>query len=307
MENSDYPFVSVIIPVFNDAERLKICLNALAKQTYPDSHYEVIVSDNGSDDAAQVKAVVGNFQFATYTQELTPGSYAARNKALSLAKGDAIAFTDSDCIPNPDWLEQGIYHLSHTPNCGEVVGKVTLFFRDPQKPTPVELYESVTAFQQEDYLRKFHGGATANVFTRHQVVKKVGGFNEQLKSNGDLEWGRRVFEAGYEQIYAPDVEVKHPARYAWKQLNQRTIRLAGGVYDLHVRPKGSFFARQKMLARLLWEDLIPPVNFTINTFKNSQLKHWRDRAIVSLVFFYVRYLSAWEKMRINLGGISIRG
>jgi len=307
MENSDYSFVSVIIPVFNDAERLQICLKALAEQTYPQSQYEAIVIDNDSDDADQVRAVVAEFEFAIATQESTPGSYAARNKGLSIAKGSIIAFTDSDCIPAPNWLEQGVHHLSHSPNCGQVIGKVDLFFKDPQKPTPVELYESMTAFPQEKLLKNFHGGATANVFTWRSVIEKVGPFNTQLKSNGDLEWGRRVFEAGYQQIYVADVEVKHPARQGWKQLHQRTIRLAGGVYDLHVRSKNSFLARQRMFARLLLDDLTPPVNFMINAFRTSQLNHWQHRIAVSLVIFYVRYISAWEKMRLNLGGISLRG
>ena len=43
-------FVSVIIPVYNDTERLKRCLGALENQTYPKNLYEVVVVDNGSDD-----------------------------------------------------------------------------------------------------------------------------------------------------------------------------------------------------------------------------------------------------------------
>lgn len=55
MDKFDYPFVSVIIPVFNDQEPLKLCLAALAKQTYPRSQYEVIVDDNGSNNRKQIK------------------------------------------------------------------------------------------------------------------------------------------------------------------------------------------------------------------------------------------------------------
>ena len=61
MEESNYPLVSVIIPVFNDQEPLKLCLAALTQQTYAHSRYEVIVVDNGSDNWEQVKTLVGSF------------------------------------------------------------------------------------------------------------------------------------------------------------------------------------------------------------------------------------------------------
>ncbi|MBD0337554.1 MAG: glycosyltransferase, partial [Cyanobacteria bacterium Co-bin13] len=239
--------------------------------------------------------------------EATPGSYSARNRGLALASGRVIAFTDADCVPAPDWLERGVARLQATPNCGQVVGKVNLFFANPQRPTAVELYESLTAFPQERLLREFHGGATANVFTWRSVLDRVGPFNPQLKSNGDIEWGGRVFQAGYEQVYAAEVQVEHPARQSFRELHKRTVRLAGGVYDRLVRSEHAFGQRQKMFARLLLDDLTPPINFVINTFRNPDLKRWQYKAKASLVIFYVRYVSAWEKTRLKLGGISDRG
>lgn len=55
------PFVSVIIPVFSDAERLRICLMALEQQTYPRSFYEVIVVDNGSNKGHTISGLVAQF------------------------------------------------------------------------------------------------------------------------------------------------------------------------------------------------------------------------------------------------------
>jgi len=306
MEALDYPKVSVIIPVFNDGERLKLCLAALAQQTYPRSHIEIIVIDNGSDDLEPLWATVETYDNVTLAVEPTPGSYAARNHGLSLAKGEAIAFTDADCIPAPDWLERGITHLCQTPNCGQVVGKVNLFFADPQNPTAVELYESLTAFPQERLLRESHGGATANVLTWRRVIDHVGAFNTRLKSNGDLEWGERVFRAGYDQIYAADVQVGHPARRSLEELHRRTVRLAGGVFDRLIKPDDSLIQRQKMFARLLLDDLTPPVNFVINTFRNSDLKYWQHKLKASLMIFFVRYISAGEKIRLKFGGSSSR-
>ncbi|MDB9527127.1 glycosyltransferase [Oscillatoria sp. CS-180] len=307
MERPNCPFVSVIIPVYNDAGRLRLCLAALSTQTYPRSRFEIIVIDNGSDYPERTKAATASLNRVTVVSEPTPGSYAARNRGLAIAQGEAIAFTDADCIPDSDWLERGIAHLQQTPNCGQVVGKVNLFFANPDRPTAVELYESLTAFPQERLLKEFHGGATANVFTWRRVIEDVGPFNTRLKSNGDLEWGGRVFDRGYAQVYAADVQVAHPARRSLGELHKRTVRLAGGVIDRLIRPDDKFIQRQKMFARLLVDDLTPPVNFVINTFRNSDLKHWQHKLKASLVIFYVRYVSAGEKLRLKFGGASNRG
>jgi len=97
------PFVSVIIPVYNDPIRLRTCLQALEEQTYPKSMYAVIVVDNGSDES--IEPIVAEFSQMKTSYEPHPRSYAARNKSLSPARGEVIAFTDSDCIPAPDWIE----------------------------------------------------------------------------------------------------------------------------------------------------------------------------------------------------------
>jgi len=306
MESHSHPFVSIIIPVYNDAERLKICLEALENQTYPKTGYEVIVVDNASDEAADIKGVVDQFGQAIAAYESTPGSYAARNKGISLAKGKVIAFTDSDCIPASDWIEKGVQHLLNTPNCGLVAGKVNIFFKNPEQPTTVELYQSMTAFPQEFYLKRFRGGVTANLFTWRTVINQVGTFDERLKSFGDLEWGKRVFLAGYQQFYAADVQVKHPARHSWEQLYRRTIRTAGGVYDHFIQRENSWLQRNIMFARLLLEDLIPPVNFTITTFKNPDVKGFIQKTKVSLMLLIIRYINAWEKIRLKFGGVSLR-
>ncbi|MBD0336290.1 MAG: glycosyltransferase family 2 protein [Cyanobacteria bacterium Co-bin13] len=309
------PFVSVIIPVFNDAKRLKVCLAALAQQTYPKALIEVIVVDNGSDDVEQVKEVVAQFAGAMgpgeplraiATQELTPGSYAARNRGIALAKGEVLAFTDADCIPAADWIEQGVSHLLSAPNCGLVAGKISLFFQNPHRLTPVELFEKVTAFAQKEYLEQHKYGATANLFTAKAVVERVGLFNAQLKSSGDKEWGQRVASMGYRQMYADNAQVAHPARYSFDQLYRRTSRIVGGTYDLNRQGSWLSLQRNKVLVQGLLADLVPPLEFAFNAFRDLRLNGVEEKLKVSLVMFFVRYVSAWERIRLMLGGTSIR-
>ena len=306
MSHLSSPFVSVIIPVFNDAKRLRICLEVLENQTYPKSLYEIIVVDNGSDEAEDIEGVVAQFEKAIATYESAPGSYAARNKGISLAKGEVIAFTDADCIPAPDWLEKGVGNLLQVPNCGLVAGKIEIFFNNPNQTTAVELYESITAFPQKKLLETHRGGATANLFTFKTIIDKVGLFNASLKSNGDLEWGKRVYAAGYQQVYADDTCVNHPARYSFAQLYKRTIRLAGGSYDLQNKKEYSVLQQNSIFFVSLVKNLVPPLMFLFNALLDSRLKGLEQKIQVSLVMLFVRYVSAWEIIRLKLGGVSVR-
>ncbi|MCA1631767.1 MAG: glycosyltransferase family 2 protein [Acidobacteria bacterium] len=191
-----HPFVSVIVPVYNDPERLLLCLQALGRQTYPQDLYEIVVVDNGSDESLD-ELVARSGCRARLCSEARPGSYAARNRGLSVARGEVIAFTDADCIPARDWIERGTERLRSAPGCGLVAGRVEVSPRDPKRPTAVELYEARTALTQKLYVEEGRFGATANLFAFRDTFARVGLFDEELKSGGDLEWGQRVAGSGY--------------------------------------------------------------------------------------------------------------
>lgn len=301
MSNLYKPFVSVIIPVFNDSERLKLCLEALENQTYPQSLYEVIVVDNASDE--DIEKVVIQFSQAFIARESRPGSYAARNKGISLAKGAVLAFTDADCIPALDWIEKGVVNLLSIPNCGLVAGKIELFFKNPDQPTPVELYESLEmSFPQERSLAKQNYGVTANLFTFKNVIDNVGFFDDTLKSCGDRQWGQRVFAAGYKQIYADDVYVAHPARHSFKQLYKRVTRITGGRYDLLIRNSKSYMEVMKDL----FSAFKPPFRSFFRIWSNKKLQGNKQKIQFTSVMLFVRYVTTWERVRLQLGGKSQR-
>ncbi|WGV27604.1 glycosyltransferase [Halotia branconii] len=296
------PFVSVIIPVFNDTKRLKSCLLALDRQTYLKEFYEVIVIDNASNEA--IGDVVNEFGQVKATYESVPGSYKARNKGISLAKGEILAFTDSDCIPDPDWIEKGVKHLLSTSNCGLVAGKIDLFFQNPDRPTSVEIYESICLnFPQKEKLEELHYGMTANIFTFRCVFDNVGYFDSTLKSGGDRQWGQRVFAAGYEQVYADDVCVKHPARHSFLQLRKRIARLTGGKFDRMMSENPSLID----IAIDILETFKPPFRSLYHAWTNQELKSTQQKLQLILVMFFTRYIIILEKIRLYLGGISARG
>jgi glycosyltransferase involved in cell wall biosynthesis len=305
MTDAQDRFVSIIVPVFNDVERLKLCLQALERQTYPPHLYETIVVDNGSDPELDIAGVVAEFR-AIATFEQTPGSYAARNRGISIATGSIIAFTDADCIPSQNWIERGVENLRRSPDCGLVAGKIEIFCKDPERPTAVELYEYLTAFPQQKLVEQRHFGATANMFTFREIFEKVGRFKSNLKSRGDLEWGQRVYASGYQQIYAADVCVKHPARHSFEELYLRTVRMAGGQYDLinscDVDPLNQIF----LYLNSLICDLIPPLMFMVTIWRDDRLTNHQQKIQVWRAIVFVRYVSAGEKLRLKFGGVSAR-
>lgn len=225
-----YPFVSVIIPAHNDAERLVRCLRALEGQTYPTHLYEVIVVDNASDEP--IAPALSAYPHARGAYEAQRGSYAARNTGIAVARGEVLAFTDSDCLPAPDWLEQGVAALLGAEHCGGVGGRIEFFFHAPEAPTIVELYDSVMHLDQEEFIRKKQFSVTANLFTFEQVVEQVGLFDSTLESNGDKDWGQRVAARGYRLVYAADACVRHPARRTFRELQRKVTRVVKGAADL---------------------------------------------------------------------------
>jgi len=283
------PYVSVIIPVYNDAVQLTICLESLQNQSYPTELFEVIVIDNGSNKS--VETITRGFSRVITSSELRKGSYAARNKGITLAKGEILAFTDSDCRPSRDWIANGVENLKSTANCGLLGGNIKLFYNNPLKLSAVEVYESVVAFQQRNYIENLHYGATANVFTYRNVFKRVGVFNPELKSGGDREWGNRVYAAGYVQKYAEDVCVLHPARRTFRELYKKTTRVSLGLKDRKIN------TLIKSYTRMLF--FFPHEQITMG-LSNKNLSNFQKIQFLAVMFF-VKYTMAWQKTRLLFG------
>jgi glycosyltransferase involved in cell wall biosynthesis len=288
-----YSNVSVVLPVFNDKQRLEKCLHALEHQTFPKDRYEVIVVDNAS--TVDLKSLVTRFQQAHYCYEGEPGSYAARNKGLSVATGDIIAFTDSDCIPASNWIERGASTLQQMPDCGLVGGAITIFVKDPARPTGVEIYESLKGFPQKDYIEKSQFGATANVFTSRKIIDAVGYFNSELKSGGDAEWGKRVAKAGYQLHYADDVEVQHPARSSYSEYYKKTVRVMSGLPAYRNPGPVSLFA----IIRRLIGGIKPPVSRIRRTLAEAAVESVEQKIKLVTFGLFLHYVWLFEGARLK--------
>lgn len=289
------PFVSVIIPVYNDYDRLLLCLQCLQNQSYPQENYEIIVVDNGSSNPIKNHFLSEN---VILLEEPQVGSYAARNKGLSAARGEIIAFTDADCQPARNWIEMGVKWLLANPHCGLVGGQIKVFPQNPAKRTITEYYESLTAFPQARFIQEYHFSATANTFTFRHVIDKVGNFSQNIKSTGDAEWGNRVYYQGYELLFAEDVIVNHPARHSLRELWAREARKAGGVYERNL-------PQQPTLGEL-FRGLMPPVYAIRRVLPNFRPLTLKQTIDVVFILVFLKYAGGLETLRLRLGGKSRR-
>ncbi|MEA5466109.1 glycosyltransferase [Leptothoe sp. PORK10 BA2] len=290
--SSPPPFVSVIIPVYNDYDRLKKCLEILDNQTYPKQSYEIIVVDNNSTD--DIKSLIEKFEQTKYEFESVPGSYSARNKGLSIAQGEILGFTDSDCTPATNWIEKGVVNILKNPGCGLVAGCINFAFQDPENPHPAELYDSLYFLQQEKYIEEDHFGATANVFTTRKIFDVVGLFNATLKSGGDREWGERVYAAGYELIYAADVEISHPARASFQELNKKLHRVFKGSFYINKKAEIPIFD----LLQELTFDIKPPARFLFRALKERGINNRKKCMSVVILYMLLKVSKAITELQL---------
>ncbi len=298
-------FVSVIIPVFNDRNRLGLCLQSLEKQNYPKHQYEVIVVDNGS--SVDIQSFIKQFNQTKFIYEAKTGSYAARNKGIAIAKGEILAFTDADCIPSNNWIKKGVDHLTRIENGGLIAGRIDVFPRIEGKPTFIELYDISSGFPQERYIKERHFSVTANLITTKNIFKKVGRFNPQLKSGGDLEFGLRAYREGIVQVYANDVVVKHPARYSIFHLFNQATRVAGGRYQLlRDDQSGKLTSSRDTQHNRQYFTPLSTIGKSLKAIWGMPRLSILDKLSLIGIAFSLRCISILERIRLSLGGKAIR-
>ncbi|PYF99678.1 Glycosyltransferase like family 2 [Georgenia satyanarayanai] len=277
------PRVSVVVPVRDDP-RLSACLEALSRQSYPAELVEVIVADNGDDPA--VRALVDAQPGVRYVAEPEGGSYTARNAAVLVSTGEVLAFTDADCLPEPQWLTHAVRALADGADI--VAGRVRVYARDAARPHPVEAYELVHAFPQETYVSRSGASVTANMCTTRAAFDAAGPFRSELLSGADIEWAQRANGLGLRTVYCAHAVVHHPARDSYAALRTKLRRVIAGrhernVLDGHDAPPPWPAPRA----------LVPPLGAVRRARQAPQLPTARARAAFLVGEVYHRYVAAW--------------
>lgn len=221
---------SVIIPTYDDWHVLPKCLDCLANQSVGLDRFEVIVANNNA--SAEVPADLKLSPNARVIHVPKPGSYAARNAAVREANGKTLFFTDSDCLPDRHWIENGLSILAGLGPIDRIAGGIELFPKGDTWTSP-ELLDRTFALRQGAYARQ-GWCATANLVTTRAAFDLVGPFNEDSFSGGDMEWGKRAAELGSLIVLSEKTLIRHPARADFAALAKKRRRLIGYLYGLEV-------------------------------------------------------------------------
>lgn len=234
---SNPPLISVVVPTLNRKDILARCLEALAGQTYP--AYEVIVADDGSADGTPefldgFAASHADLRLRWLVNERNLGANASRNRAIREARGELVAFLDSDCIAESGWLEKLAGGFDN-----ENVAAVTGGVRDP---APTNLYELTLKG-----MHRVHGQNEAarllagNMCIRRRLLQEHP-LDEDLKYGCDEEGiYLRLRAAGHRQRRVPDAIIRHEHHYTRRSFFRQAY--VGGaaaawlVYKYHLPPR----------------------------------------------------------------------
>jgi glycosyltransferase involved in cell wall biosynthesis len=219
--------LSVIIPTYKDDERLQKCVEVLEQQVR-DHSVEIIVVDNAGDTA--LREMLKRHLHTSYLAETKPGSYAARNAGLRVASGDVIAFTDSDCLPEMDWVAQ-IFRLVHSSDADIFAGRVIVFPQNPDAVTSWEIADMIFGFPIERRVNGRGGGVTANLVARRSAFDAIGQFDGDVLSGADMEWCMLARRRGLKLVYNGGLAVRHPARRRREDYLVKAKRVAGAMAE----------------------------------------------------------------------------
>jgi glycosyltransferase involved in cell wall biosynthesis len=201
-DRKDTPRVSVIIPTYNRASQVRSSIDSVLAQT--DTDLEIIVVDDGSSDrTGKILAEVFGDRIR-YHAQVNQGVAAARNKGIAEARGEWIAFLDSDDLWEKNKLEWQFKALERfSARCGACYTDVR-FFNHPETQTMFQLAEEGDRHEaamgvNADILKLLvrPGGAgmvvcPSSLLARADIVRKTGGLNPKLRFQQDTEFMFRL-------------------------------------------------------------------------------------------------------------------
>ncbi len=220
----------MIIPTYEEWHILQKCLDCLAHQSVGLNRFEVIIANNNT--SPEVPASLKLPPNARVIHATKPGSYAARNAAVLQSRGQVLFFTDSDCQPDRQWIENGLSALGQVGPIDRIAGAIELFPKGETWTAP-ELHDRVHGLKQTFYAQD-GWCATANLVTSRAAFDLVGPFDEAKFSGGDSEWGVRATESGSQIVFSEKTLIRHPARESFAALAKKRRRLVGQFHHIEL-------------------------------------------------------------------------
>jgi glycosyltransferase involved in cell wall biosynthesis len=249
--------VSVIVCTYNRCEKLARSLDAIAAAAIEsEMPVELIVVDNNSHDATE--AVVDAFARVSpipvrRVAEPRQGLSYARNRGIVEARGEIIAFTDDDCIVDPDWIAAVAKEFEAAPEVMIVGGRVDLHTPEDKPVTIRPLGERVRYASADQIYGHIIG---CNMTLRRRLVERIGWFDPALGDRygvtaDDIDFTYRALRAGAGVVFTPDARVRHDH-------GRRTDAEVTRLQRSYLRGRGAFYLKhawrdRRILKHLYWE------------------------------------------------------
>ncbi|MFH1478203.1 MAG: glycosyltransferase [Candidatus Omnitrophota bacterium] len=311
--------ISIVIPVYNAVDTIGLCLESLINQTVNKKDYEIIVIDNGSDDGSFtiIKEFVKKHNENKFIllQELKKGPSEARNRGIKSSSGTFIAFTDSDCVADKDWLKDIISAFDD-----EKIGAVAGNIKGYKPRNIIQKLLSITTLKglkEEKIFDEFtltEGGfSTTNLSIRKSLFQELEGFlGEQYGEDHDL--CARVYRKGFKIKYITNALVYHIHRdtlwglivqgFNFGKSHPRNLKKWGKKRLIISLPRYTYSNKNFIFP--IWLDFNPlDKKAIIAIFLGFYNKVFFLFFIVYLVYFFISLKRQYKKLCIKVSYIEI--
>lgn len=193
------PFVSVLIPVKNEAEHIEKCILSLQSQSYPQDRFEIIVTDNGSTDGTiDILKTLGVHVLSCDANRIG----AVRNFLAHHAKGEVFAYIDGDCTAPIQWISKTVEVLYASDRIGAIGGYI-------RRPENCNWLVSGWALNSAEATISVDILATGSLFIKRNIFEEIKGFNESLRAGEDTDLSQKLISQKYELLKSPCAAVIH--------------------------------------------------------------------------------------------------
>ena len=297
--------VSVIIPAYNASSTIGKALDALSRQKCFQPFEVIVVDDGSTDNTGEILRVfnkMGTVPFRIIRQD-NAGPAAARNHGASLAQGEYLAFTDSDCIPHEDWISTLMAGFSQS-HVGVVAGSYGI--ANPESRLARCICEEIL-WRHAHLMPKFPNSfGSYNFCVKKNVFDAVGGFNPEYRhaSGEDNDLSYKITRSGWRIYFERKalVDHHHPTRvdkYLKEQFRHGFWRVR--MYRDHPRMiRGDGYTYWKDMIEVPWAGCIL-VSLLVSALNHLGFVSIGCFILLSLLIFEI--ISAFIMTHCFFGGI----
>lgn len=281
MDNpQEVPFVTVVMPVRNEAGYITRSLSAVIEQDYPDERMEIIIADGMSTD--ETREIVRSFQSSYPNLMLidNPGKIAPTglNRATALARGEIIARVDGHCEIATDYIRRAVEHLQNE-NVDGVGGPIETIGETATAEVIAAAMSSTfgvggSAFRTVKDKTVLTDTIAFPVYKR-AIIERAGGYDEELVRNQDDEYNYRLRKLGARLLLASDVRSRYYSRGTMHKLFKQYFQY--GFWKVRVLQK---HPRQMSLRQFIPPAFVASLLFSLGLTAFTSLGWWIFAGII---------------------------